>query len=150
MKKEIFFLIILLASFEFKISAQVGIAGGTPIPKSEIKKDTTPRPKVTIKGSEGGRADSSEISKWDSIIVYSVPEDGKDIFMYHIISYQCVIQTLNGAQVFSIAGANLSSDLIDASLRCKKGHLIIFFSIKVSDKNGVEKEISSGPVFRKQ
>ena len=116
----------------------------------EFKIRPLPPLAVTINGKEGGGITGSEIQVWNFVNASFGPSFAYDGLTYAVTSYQCIVQTKNGAQPFSITGPAVSADLKAAAARCRKGDLIIFYNIKASSTTAPSKSIDSGPVFRVQ
>ena len=116
----------------------------------EFKIRPLPPLAVTVNGKEGGGITGSEIQVWNFVNASFGPSFAYDGLTYAVTSYQCIVQTKNGAQPFSVTGPAVSPDFKAAAARCRKGDLIIFYNIKASSATAPAKNIDSGPVFRVQ
>jgi gliding motility-associated protein GldM len=116
----------------------------------EFKIRPLPPLAVTVNGKEGGGVAGAEVQVWSFLNASFGPSFAYDGLQYSVNSYQCIVQTKQGAQVFNVTGPAISPDLKSAASRCRKGDLIIFFNIKASSTTAPAKNIDSGPVFRMQ
>ncbi len=116
----------------------------------EFKIRPLPPLAVTVNGKEGGGITGSEVQVWNFLNASFGPSFAYDGLQYSVNSYQCIVQTKQGAQVFNVNGPQISPELKSAASRCRKGDLIIFFNIKASSATAPAKNIDSGPVFRMQ
>jgi gliding motility-associated protein GldM len=135
------------------VHVNVTATGDDKVSKSftkEFKIRPLPPLAVTINGKEGGGITGSEIQVWNFVNASFGPSFAYDGLQYTVNSYQCIVTSKTGSQVFNVNGPQVSMDLKAAAARCRKGDLIIFYNIKASSTTAPAKNIDSGPVFRVQ
>jgi gliding motility-associated protein GldM len=108
---------------------------------------------VTINGKEGGSVAGAEVQAWNFLNASFGPSFAYDGLQYQVNSYECIVQTRSGAQIYHGSGPQIGGDIKTAATKCRRGDMIIFYNIKangVGSPAGPPKSIDSGPVFRMQ
>jgi gliding motility-associated protein GldM len=111
---------------------------------------------VTINGKEGGGVAGAEVQAWNFLNVSFGPSFAYDGLKYQATSWECIVQTRSGAQIYHGNGPQITADIKAAATKCRRGDMIIFYNIKATGvaeggmPAGPPKSIDSGPVFRMQ